>query len=75
MSFTHASICYRFVGYAGYPTSIRPVQSFARVYKHRSPFVKSLEHLTSHYTIHDLKTPTSQKNGVVTSEKTLTQAA
>ena len=40
-----------------------------------APICKSLEHLTSTYTIHDLKTPTSQKNGVVTSEKPLTRAA
>ena len=73
MSFTQASICYLFVGYAGYPTSISPVQS--RAWTSTDLLFKSLEHLTSHYTIHDLKTPTSQKNGVVTSEKTLTQAA
>ena len=35
---------------------------------------KSLEHLTSLYTVNDLKIPTNQKHGVVTNENMLTRA-
>ena len=58
-----ATICYLLAvrwRYAGYRTSISP----APIWTSTDLLFKSLEHLTSHYTIHDLKTPTSQKTGL-----------